>query len=112
MSLWRKLIYGMMVMVVFALLSFRLIHLQIVEGKNNRQLADSNRIQIKVIHAPRGVIYDRNGKILAQNEPGFRLKDQNNPSAKAQYLNRDQAMQMEINADPNYSNLEVDSIRF
>src|SRR5204862_6840744 len=46
-----------------------------------------------------------------QNEPGFRLKDPTNPAAKAEYLNRDQAMQMEINNDPNFANLEVDTIR-
>src|SRR5258708_25882909 len=111
LSPWRKIGLATFFIIAIAGLLLRLFNLQIVEGKNNRQLADSNRIQIKIIHAPRGVIYDRNGKILAQNEPGFRLKDPNNPSAQAQYLDRDQAMQMEINNDSNYQNLEVDSIR-
>ena len=110
-SSWRKLVFYSLVLITFAVFGLRLINLQIVEGKNNRELADSNRIQIKVIHAPRGVIYDRNGKILAQNEPGFRLLNPNNPQAKAEYLSRDQAMQMEIKMDPNYQNLELDSIR-
>jgi penicillin-binding protein 2 len=110
-SSWRKLVFYSFVLITFAIFALRLINLQIVDGKDNRQLADSNRIQIRIIHAPRGVIYDRNGKILAQNEPGFRLVDPNHPNAKTQYLGRDQAMQMEINKDPKYQNLEIDTIR-
>jgi len=110
-SSWRKIGFYSLGLIVMAIFALRLINLQIVEGKSNRELADSNRIQVRVIHAPRGVIYDRNGKILAQNEPGFRLLDPNNPGAKAQYLGRDEAMQMEIKMDPSYQNLEVDTIR-
>lgn len=111
LSPWRKSVFLIFIILVFSVLFLRLIHLQIVEGKDNRELADSNRIQVKVIHAPRGVIYDRNGQILAQNEPGFRLLDPEHPEKKAQYLNRDDALKMETNNDPNFKNLEVDGLR-
>ncbi len=104
---WRRLIFIIFLMVVFSILLIRLFNLQIIEGKNNRELADSNRIQTKVIHAPRGVIYDRNGKILAQNEPAFRLIG----NTKIIRLSRDDALKMEIKGDSAFENLEIDSIR-
>jgi penicillin-binding protein 2 len=50
----------------------KLFQLQIVNGEEYRALSDSNRIRTEIIHAPRGVIFDRNGVPLVQNEPGFR----------------------------------------
>ena len=70
---WRKSLIAVVFILSFSLMIGRLFHLQIARGKENLDLADSNRIQVKTIHAPRGVIYDRNGQILAANAPGFRL---------------------------------------
>lgn len=109
-SVWRKLILPVFLLLLFAILLTRLFHLQIIEGNSNRDLADSNRIQVRVIHAPRGVIYDRNGKILAQNEPGFRLKETNG-SSRAKYLTRDEYLKMEASGDPRIKDLEIDNIR-
>ncbi|OGE32172.1 hypothetical protein A2631_05670 [Candidatus Daviesbacteria bacterium RIFCSPHIGHO2_01_FULL_44_29] len=105
---------ALIVLVILAIfgLFMRIFHLQIIQGYQNRELADSNRIQVKLIHAPRGVIYDRNGKILAQNEPGFRIIDAaSSASSKTRYISRDAAIKMEIENDPNLRNLEVDSLR-
>ncbi len=98
------------VTISFLGLIFRLFHLQVIEGTSSRELADSNRIQIKTIHAPRGVIYDRSGKILAQNEPGFRLIDTTGGNRVA-YLNRDEALELEVSKDPKFKNLEIDNLR-
>lgn len=111
LSPWRKLIFSIFIVVVFFLIFVRLFHLQIVEGKENRELADSNRIKVKVIHAPRGVIYDRNGKILAQNEPGFRLVESTGSSRRVTYITRDEALKMEVAGDGRFKDLEIDSIR-
>jgi len=43
----------------------RLIYLQIIEGKNHRTRAESNRIRIIPKQPERGNIFDRNGKLLA-----------------------------------------------
>lgn len=103
-SLWRSVFLGSFFLVVFFGLFLRLFHLQIVSGKENRERADLNRIQMKVIHAPRGVIYDRNGKVLAENSPGFRLK--------RQFLTRDEALALEARNDPQFNKLEMDTIRY
>lgn len=108
-SFWRTTFMFVVMIVFFFGLFLRLFHLQVSNGETNRKLADGNRIQIKVIHAPRGVIYDRNGKILAANSPGFRLYDQKNN--KSSFLTREQALDMEVKNDPRAANLEVDTIR-
>ncbi|UBF24143.1 penicillin-binding protein 2 [Kovacikia minuta CCNUW1] len=43
----------------------RLIHLQLIEGERNRQLADNNRIRLIPKQPERGKILDRKGKLLA-----------------------------------------------
>lgn len=112
LSVYRRIIFLILVVVVLFGLFLRLFHLQIVQGAKNRELADSNRIQVKIIHAPRGVIYDRNGKVLAQNDPGFRLLDPHaSDSAHVRTITRDEALMMEVSNDPQFHNLEVDSIR-
>ncbi|MCP3887480.1 MAG: penicillin-binding protein 2, partial [Desulfobulbaceae bacterium] len=60
--------------VVFTLLIFRLIYLQIVKGEEYRGYSENNRIRLKSIMAPRGLIYDRNGVLLVDNRPSFNLK--------------------------------------
>jgi penicillin-binding protein 2 len=112
LSNWRRIALLAVVIIAFFGLFLRLFHLQVSEGKNWRVLADSNRIQVRVIHAPRGVIYDMNGKILSQNEPGFRLVD-SSPSAQihSRLVSRDEALKMEVNNDPRFQELEIDSLR-
>lgn len=110
-SAWRIIFFLSLCLVLFFVIFLRLFHLQIVRGSANRELANGNRIQIKTIHAPRGVIFDRNGKILAANAPAFRL---NNPSSvvhKAILVTREQALEWEVKNDPRALNLEVDNVR-
>jgi penicillin-binding protein 2 len=59
------------VLVSFALLATQLWRLQIVEGPQLRQRADNNRVRVSQITPPRGVIYDRNGTLVASNAPIF-----------------------------------------
>lgn len=108
-SPWRIIFIFGLSAILFFVIFLRLFHLQIAQGKSNRELADGNRIQVKIIHAPRGVIYDRNGTILAANSPAFRLSDSGRH--KARLISRDQAMEWEVRNDPRFPNLEVDNIR-
>ncbi|MBU6423724.1 MAG: penicillin-binding protein 2, partial [Chloroflexi bacterium] len=56
---------------IFVVLSVRLWDLQVVHGGYYRSLAEENRIVRIPILPDRGVIYDRSGKLLARNDPGF-----------------------------------------
>lgn len=108
-STWRVISFLCLCLVAFFAIFLRLFHLQIIEGQQNRALADGNRIQVKIIHAPRGVIFDRNGKILAANSPAFRLVNGGNKSKK--FVTREEALEWEVKGDPRAANLEVDNVR-
>ncbi|NQD36632.1 penicillin-binding protein 2 [Permianibacter sp. IMCC34836] len=55
-------------------LATRLFYLQIVEHHQYRTLADRNRISVQPIAPTRGLIYDRNGVLLAENRSSFALE--------------------------------------
>lgn len=54
-------------------LSFRLFYLQVVQGEYHKSLSEQNSIRLQVIKAPRGLIYDRNGTIIASNRPSYQI---------------------------------------
>jgi penicillin-binding protein 2 len=48
-------------------------HLQVVRGRYFRELSENNRIRAIPIPAPRGPLFDRNGRILAENRSSFNV---------------------------------------
>ena len=46
---------------------------QVVEGSYYRDLAENNRLRKLALEAPRGAIYDRNGRVLVENLPSYNL---------------------------------------
>lgn len=108
-SPWITVAFLILTLVSFFIVLLRLVSLQIVRGSVNRNLADGNRIQVKIIHAPRGVIYDRNNKILAANSPAFRLFDPD--TKKARLVTREEALELEVKNAPPEARLEVDNVR-
>jgi len=66
-------IFFILLSLVFFVLISWLFYLQIIRGKFYKEIAEGNRIRIKVIKAARGYIYDRNRRLLAQNIPNFSL---------------------------------------
>lgn len=69
----RFLALVFIVLAAFSLLSIQLLHLQIVKGSMYRQLSQDNCIRKKRVKAFRGLIYDRQGRILVENRPSFNL---------------------------------------
>jgi penicillin-binding protein 2 len=65
-----KFIYGVLFIGVGVLLS-RLFFLQMINGDQMRQYSEENRIKRVKIPAPRGMIFDREGKLLIDNRPAF-----------------------------------------
>lgn len=61
------------VLVAFAVLAIRLLYLQVLEGEELRRLSEINSIRLQDIDAPRGLIFDRNGRTLVDNRPSFDL---------------------------------------
>ncbi len=106
---WRVISVIIIVLILFFVIFLRLFHLQVVKGQEMRELADGNRVKVRIIHAPRGVIYDRNSKVLAANSPGFRLID--SKTKKATFISRDESLALEVNNSPEVNSLEVDTLR-
>src|SRR3990167_10757236 len=69
-------IFVFYILVVLAAVFFLLglFNLAVVNGEENRRLADENRIRLVDIEQERGRILDRNGKVLAESERVFFLK--------------------------------------
>jgi penicillin-binding protein 2 len=66
------LLAGLMLLVLLVYM-VRMWHLQILEGSKYRYQSENNRIRLEDIHAPRGIIFDRNGTPLVENRPAYHL---------------------------------------
>src|SRR6185312_9448674 len=51
----------------------QLWYLQVLEGGRFQEASDKNRIRIRPIAAPRGILFDRKGLPLVDNRPAFTL---------------------------------------
>ena len=69
----RLIILRVGLLLVVALLGLRLWYLQIREGPYYRDLSENNRTRSVIMEPARGLIYDRNGMLLANNVPSFTL---------------------------------------
>lgn len=71
--------------IVLALLGGRLYFLQIVKGEYYESKAESQRVRLIPVPAPRGAILDRNGKILVDSRPSFNIVLSNELSKKIEF---------------------------
>lgn len=70
---WKAKVLTVFVFVLFAVLLFRLVNMQIFKGAYYEGLSRNNRIRIVSVSAPRGKILDRNKEVLADNRPAYNL---------------------------------------
>lgn len=70
----RDIIIKVFVCIVSLLFIVTLFKLQIVEGKEYREMSEKKMLRSSTIEAPRGEIYDTNGVLLATNKLGYDLK--------------------------------------
>ena len=62
------------ILLLFSLLFLRLIYLQIIKGEEFRLLSEKNAVRLQSIKPSRGLIFDKNKKLLVDNRPSFNLK--------------------------------------
>lgn len=60
--------------VLIGIVVVRLIQLQIIDYEHFAEKSQGNRVRIEALPPNRGLIYDRNGQILAQNLPAYQLE--------------------------------------
>ena len=59
---------------VFAVLAGTFFRLQVIQFQRFQLRAEDNRVRSVPLTAPRGPILDRDGRIIAENVPGFAVK--------------------------------------
>lgn len=62
-----------LILLLFCIFAFRFWYLQIHKGEYFSEQARNNQLRQDNLYAPRGLIRDRNGELLAVNEPAYAL---------------------------------------
>jgi len=70
----RLIVAALIAGLLFIVVMVRLAVLQVVEHEHFNSLSNQNRVDITPLPPQRGLIYDRNGVILAENIPTFSLE--------------------------------------
>ena len=72
---WGRRILALAVVctIGFVALVGQLWYLQVLEGGRLHEMSEKNRIRIRPVAAPRGILFDRNGLALVDNRPAFTL---------------------------------------
>lgn len=68
---FRAVLALVVVTLAFSVLLGRVYFLQVIEHERYAAISDRNRIQLQPVAPRRGLIYDRNGILLADNQPTF-----------------------------------------
>lgn len=66
----RKYVIGGVIVIIVLIYIVRLLSLQVIDSKYKDE-ADSNAFLRKAIYPSRGIIYDRNGKVVVFNRPAY-----------------------------------------
>ena len=69
----RVMVIATSVVFAFLVLIGQLWYLQVLEGGRFLDASDTNRIRVRPIAAPRGILFDRHGVPLVDNRPAFTL---------------------------------------
>ena len=69
----RLIAAGVIILLLTGVLIWRLFQLQVVEYQVFAELSQGNRLRIQPLPPTRGLIYDRNGTVLAENLPAWEL---------------------------------------
>jgi penicillin-binding protein 2 len=102
----RLLVFYGLLIIAFLILAGRLFELQVIFGPKNRALAEGNRMRKLVDPAPRGMIYDRQGKPLVRNVPVYRKKVQSEDCFEL--ITREEALKIEAQGGEELDNLRMD----
>jgi len=74
MFLYRALAAGVIMTALILFVIARLVDLQVLQFEHFKDLSRGNRVRIEPLPPTRGLIYDRNGAILAENLPSYQLE--------------------------------------
>ncbi|HHI77042.1 MAG TPA: penicillin-binding protein 2, partial [Gammaproteobacteria bacterium] len=72
--LGRAIVAGLLVLAALFALGVRMFQLQVLKHEHYTTLSKDNRVKLVPLPPTRGLIYDRNGVLLAQNRPAYSLE--------------------------------------
>lgn len=72
--LGRTIASGLLVILALGVLTGRMFYLQVMNHDHFTTLSKDNRVKVQPLPPTRGLIYDQNGVILAQNLPAYSLE--------------------------------------
>jgi len=70
---WRMFVFYVLLAGVFGFFAFRLFSLQVLQGNYYLSRADQNRTSVISVPTQRGIIFDRNGYVLARNVASYNV---------------------------------------
>jgi len=72
---WKRRVVSLAAVtgIAFVALLGQLWYLQVLEGGKLQEMSERNRVRIRPVAAPRGILFDRNGLALVDNRPAFTL---------------------------------------
>ena len=70
----RAVIAAGIVFIALCVIAGRLYQLQVIEHSHFKTLSQDNRLKLEPIPPVRGLIYDRKGRLLANNRPAYNLE--------------------------------------
>ena len=97
--------------ILLAILGVRLYYLQVVNGEHYAERAENQRIRHIPIPAPRGVIFDRHGKILVDSRPTWNVVLSNEPIKKVDVTSRIEDYAHGLNLEPSFVVERLDLIK-
>ena len=97
--------------VLLGILGARLYYLQVVKGEHYSERAENQRIRHIPIPAPRGVIFDRNGKILVDSRPTWNVVLSNEPIKKIDVTSRVEDYAAGLSLEPSFVVERLDLIK-
>jgi penicillin-binding protein 2 len=71
--LYKSIRLIVFISVLFLILLLRLFSIQVLQAQLNIRLSQENGMQFSILKAPRGLILDRNGNVLARNRPSYSI---------------------------------------
>lgn len=69
----RALLIGGAQVAFGGMLALRMRYMQVDQADEFRLLAEENRVKVRLIPPARGALFDRNGAVIAKNEPSYRI---------------------------------------
>jgi penicillin-binding protein 2 len=70
----RALTSFVIITICFLVLASRFFYLQVINHEEFTTRSEANRVKLRALPPNRGLIYDRNGRLIADNQPAYRLE--------------------------------------